>query len=199
MPARENAVKQLTELYVIVAGLAFANAIRSVVNVDAPDLPFRTDALWLFAAFIVTIIPFHHGAVRYLFSNYVENENHGAIALPIDFLLLFIQAIVLFGLSMLLSKSYFFAWGLLVLLVIDVIWAALALVTCESATAREGARSWLLVNLIAAPILLLLIFVRQTFDESQFIILIATFALLRTIADYGLSWGTYFPPPSKKA
>src|SRR5690242_13697766 len=96
MTPRENSVKQLSEFYNVVTGVALALAITKIIDTGAPGyLPVKLDRSFIFLSFVITIIPFHQGAVRHLFATYVEGGEKKRVirgALALDFLLLFSQA-----------------------------------------------------------------------------------------------------------
>src|SRR6266478_5281319 len=102
MSPRENSVKQLSELYNIVTGVALALAITKLIDPHAVSVPVKGDLIYAFVAFLITIIPFHQGAGRILYATYVENGGstqvkHGALAL--DFLILFVEACLFVALA----------------------------------------------------------------------------------------------------
>src|SRR5690349_850145 len=68
--ARKRSVDNLQRLYTFVVGLAVTEMLRRMLN------PLATDyAVWLmFTAFLFTVVPFYHGANRYLDATYVTGE-----------------------------------------------------------------------------------------------------------------------------
>src|SRR5688572_19974848 len=118
MTPHENSVKQLSELYNVVTGVALALAITKIVDPNASTFtPVKLDHGFTFLAFLVTILPFHQGAVRHLFASYVEEGEKQRIisgALALDFILLFSQACLFVALATLIEKPQFFATALIV-------------------------------------------------------------------------------------
>ena len=71
--ARENSVKQLSEMYNVVTGVALTLAIVNIVDSDAPLIPIKSGLAAInFLTFAAVIVPFHQGAVRHLYATYVE-------------------------------------------------------------------------------------------------------------------------------
>jgi hypothetical protein len=104
---RENSVKQLCELYNVVVGLALATAIYKVIDENAVYLPISRAHVWTFLVFIITVVPFYHGAVRHLYATYVEHGGSKRIkngALLIDYALLFAEGGVFVGLAYLIQS-----------------------------------------------------------------------------------------------
>src|SRR3981189_1167917 len=106
--ARENSVRQLSDIYNIVTGVALALAITKLVDPNASWFPIRNDFAINFLTFLAIMVPFHQGAVRHLFATYVENGGSSRIrrgALALDFFILFAEACLFVALAQLLEKS----------------------------------------------------------------------------------------------
>ena len=83
MTPRENSVKQLSELYNVVTGVALSLAITKVIDPSSTGIPIKLDLLFNFLSFLIIIIPFHQGAVRHLYATYVgwwQHSNQGGCA-----------------------------------------------------------------------------------------------------------------------
>lgn len=202
MTPQENSVKQLSELYNVVVGIALTLSITKIIDLGAPDIPINWSALLTFLSFLVTIIPFHHGTVRHLYATYVEAGGSTRIkrgALAIDFLLLFFQACLFIALSLLIQKPELFLNVLIGLLVVDCIWGVLAYLAFTGAQAQLAEKKWALINLAAGVLLFALAKLgppllggwADTMNQLVFVI-----CLVRTIADYITSWDFYYPPQS---
>jgi hypothetical protein len=196
---RENSVKQLSDFYNVVTGLALTIAITNLVDLAAPVLPVKQDLLINFATFLIMIIPFHQGAVRHLFSTYVENGGSSRIkrgALALDFLILFSEACIFVVLAAVISKTNLFTTTIIALLATDCIWGFLATLAFTGAQAQTAERKWALINLFTAVALVVL----QVFGppltggwNSEMKLVVFVVCFLRTILDYYLSWDFYYP------
>src|SRR5690349_19220544 len=92
---REKAVKSLVALYTVVMGVALSLAVRGLIDERGGLETVTLPDLLLFVAFVGTLFPFFHGALRHLDDAYVENKNANVRegALVVDFVLLFIHAL----------------------------------------------------------------------------------------------------------
>ena len=106
--ARERSVGHLQRVYGIVVSLAIATSLKALFgDMVGPQGEIQLTAhsahLFRFWSFIVTVVPFFHGANRYLDMTYVTQERKipkFRFALLVDFLALFIEAIFIFCLAM---------------------------------------------------------------------------------------------------
>ena len=100
---RARSVDNLQRLYAFVMSLAFAESLRrSLLTRDNNvDLSIANWDRWLMClALIVTVIPFYHGANRYLDATYVTGERTAKrFSLMVDFIFLFVQALLMFTLG----------------------------------------------------------------------------------------------------
>jgi hypothetical protein len=199
MTPQENSVKQLSELYNVVVGVALTLAITKAIDQNAPAIPIKWNVILNFMSFVVIIIPFHQGAVRHLYATYVEGGGSTRIrrgALAVDFLLLFFQACLFVAMSILIENTQVFLNVLISLLIVDCVWGLLAILAFTGAQAQQAEKRWALINLFSVVIL----YVLSKFgppllngwgdDIKQLIFLVC---IIRTIADYMSSWDFYFP------
>ena len=92
LEARSNSVKQLCDLYRVVIAIAAGLAFHSIIDANARPLPIKFQEILTFFAFVITVIPFFHGAVRHLFATYVEDGGSSRVkywAILVDYYLLF--------------------------------------------------------------------------------------------------------------
>lgn len=196
-----NSVRNLENLYSIVVALAITLAIYNMIDTTRETVPFKPELLPFFFAFLVTLIPFYHGALRHLDITYVEQGGKQVRkgALLIDFLALFIESCILLALAVLLPKPPFFAWGLVTLLTFDTIWAFIAHLGFSQDVKPKVELRWALINLITAIILSIYLvicnFVSSATDtiDLRLSVGILGFSFLRTIIDYAWCWNTYYP------
>jgi hypothetical protein len=197
--ARENSVKQLSELYNVVSGVALALAITQLVDATAPAIPVQTDRILPFLTFIVIIIPFHQGAVRHLFATYVEDGGSSRVkqgALALDFVILFAEACLFVALALVMGKENLFTITLITLLLIDCVWGFMATLAFTGAQAQSTERKWSIINVVAVAVLILLyIFGPRLLGGWNYEMEIAVLVVcaLRTVVDYYTCWDFYYP------
>src|SRR5262249_24705809 len=196
---RENSVKQLCELYNVVVGLALATAILKVINESADYLPISRAHVWTFLVFIITVVPFYHGAVRHLYATYVEHGRSKRIkngGLLIDYALLFAEGGVFVGLAYLIQSPGAFLGLFLLLMFLDSVWGVLAYTTLVGSQAQNAEKTWAFINVIFFVVLLVGYFSFNVPAEGfiwqprMSYMLLGT-AFLRTVLDYWFSWKFY--------
>ncbi len=196
----ENSVKNLITVYTVVIGVALTLAIVELVNPDEGLNSVTLSAIFLFIAFIITMIPFYHGALRHLDDVYIENDNPHLKkeVLLFDFAFLFLHGIAFVILSLLLSRPGQFAWILIILLVIDIAWGLFVhyVSSLQGPYSAEG--RWALINsifVIAGAFLLIInnIYLEDIPISTSASAIIMILCVSRTIADYYFCGSFYFP------
>lgn len=82
------------------------------------------------------------------------------------------------------TRNNQFAWCLIILLGLDVVWSA--------THAEKHTKTWAMINIPAAA--LLFVVLRYTpFQSRIYLLAISVIAVLRTVLDYGLGRGDYLP------
>lgn len=196
----ENSIRSLVNLYTVVIGAALSVAVTGVIDTTKGLEAATSTSVCLFVAFLATLFPFVHGAVRHLDDAYLENPN-GHIkdgALVIDFVLLFFHALAFLVLSLLLKKPNHFAWGLMVVLSIDVIWGAFTHFAASSRQAGGAEGKWTVINLIvvafgASYLIWNDIYLGEIAQPVKLAVPITFVAILRSVADYAWCRSFYFP------
>lgn len=199
--AQTNSVRNLEHLYTTVVALALSLAIYNIIDVTREGVPFKLELVPIFFAFLVTLIPFYHGALRHLDITYVEEGGRHVkkYALLIDFSALFIEGCLFVILSALLSRPLFFVWGLVTLLAFDTIWGVVAYLGFSRMGKSKPELTWALINLVSTIVmsvyLVVLGFVpsAENANDLKLTVGILAFSLLRTVVDYVLCWNTYYP------
>ena len=90
--ARKRSVDNLQRLYTVVVSLAVAEGLKHLL-IPKTGVPITSTDWLLFSSLLATVVPFYHGANRYLDATYVTNERkakHNVLIL--DFLVLFVEA-----------------------------------------------------------------------------------------------------------
>ncbi len=214
---QESSVRHLQLLYTIVAGLALSDAIGALFGEQAADDASAWQLLPLLIAFVVTLIPFFHAALRHLDDAYLIDPTAHQVkrgALAADFLFLFFEGCLLFALAHRLEAERVFLGLFSVLLVVDIVWA-ITFHLASPSSRRKAAELQLLFlsrkqNLVfqlkwaANNLVFLLIVGLFVLVDHQFLhlgpagtrIVIMLVAIARAASDYAVSWPFYFPPPS---
>ena len=199
--SRERIVGSLQELYTVVVGLALVTGLTSLIDTES-DVPIHFGGLPFFVAFLFTLVPFYHGALRHLDDRYISDPSPApARALMADWALLFIEGCVLLALAVLVNKPVAFTLTFMVLLALDAIWGILAHYAFPMNRPSTGAElNWAILNLIAAGLLLIVLV--GTWLPTDAIrpvgvwvwLPVCAIGVLRTIVDYKISWTFYYPP-----
>lgn len=196
----ENSVKNLVNLYTVVIGVALSAAVVGVVDLDAGLKSATLVSTSLFIAFVVTLFPFFHGALRHLDDAYIENENDHikAGALVIDFILLFLHALAFVVLSLLIVKPAHFAWVLVVLIAIDVVWGVFAHFASSSKGSLTAESKWTIINfvfvgLVVSYLVIQDITLNELAEPIKLAIPVAFVCTIRTLVDYVWCRDFYFP------
>jgi hypothetical protein len=197
--ARARSVDNLQRLYTFVISLAFAESLRrSLLTNDNVDLSLSNSNKWIMClALIITVIPFYHGANRYLDATYVTRERTAKrYSLMVDFLFLFVQALLMFTLALLITNDpsltatndkYFF-WGIALLLSIDVLWVTVTRAVTEDAPGKKlNYWLWAPINVFAVIIILILV------GLGHWNWLLVTL-IVRSALDYLIGHDFYYPP-----
>lgn len=199
---RTRSVDNLQRLYTVVISLALTEYLRRLLSQSAEANEATGYNGWLmFVSLIFTVVPFYHGANRYLDATYVTGERAAKPGtLMVDFLILFAEGLGIFAIAMLATEgpAYFYT-GLAMLFVLDAVWVGFTNLTAVSAEDKfPGYGAWATVNYLAA--LALLVFVWSNAldwsiwkgDVARNIALMGV-AIVRTIYDYHKVWDFYYP------
>jgi hypothetical protein len=196
---RAKSVRSLTTLYTVVIGVALTMAIGAAVNPDAGLSDINMSSIFLFVAFIATLVPFYHGALRHLDEAYIEKSAHfnkdGLLLIDISLLLL--HALVLVLLAQLIMNPGHFAWTLVALLSVDVVWGVFVHFATQAKSAKIYGR-WSLINFVfviitAAFLAMNEIFLGPASRPVQLSIFLAAGCTLRSVVDYVWCRRFYFP------
>jgi hypothetical protein len=202
---RTRSVDNLQRLYTVVISLALTEYLRRLLTdvVTGPSLPGYNRWL-MFVSLVFTVVPFYHGANRYLDATYVTGERSAHRgALMIDFLVLFVEGLGFFAVAMLAFKGreYFYT-GLAALFVLDAGWVWLTNLMASSPEHRmAGFTPWAMVNVVAAALLCIFVWSAvlghsfwNTAIATNIALMIVTIS--RTIYDYHAVWNFYYPKDS---
>jgi len=189
-----RSVDNLQTLYTVVVALALAQAIKSLLNVAGEEgrLTINVEQIPTFAALLFTLIPFHHGASRYLDEAYIPTRPQGRpLTGLVHFFLFFIEALALYVMALLTPRPKLFFFALAGLLGIDLVW--LVFVYFSARPSFQKVRCWFWLNLPTVIIVLILNAGRFMADGACKWLVLAALVLVRTGLDYELGRRFYWP------
>lgn len=197
---RQHSGKSLVNLYTVIIGVSLTYGIAGLIDPAKGLASMTTSSVLLFLAYLATLFPFYHGALRHLDDAYFENseavDKRGVLV--VDFCLLFLHALGFVILSVLLKRSIDFAHVLLVVLSIDVVWGLFTYFGAAGKKSFNATLKWALLNFFAVGIgcgylAMNGLLDRQAKDSMGLDVLILVFALFRTAVDYLVCGPFYFP------
>jgi len=190
--------KILTYLYSLIIAFSLTTIITVLLTdglytIRSPlEIPIYM--LLIFFSFLVTLIPFYHGAVIFLVKSYdSEQKNLKKGEFLFDFCILLIQSLVFFAMA--LSSSYvigFIQW-LIILLGIDIIWSFICYIKASDKK-HAPPKYWGILNFITFIILILylLFSVYEILGRTNSLVLLFIILSVRSITDYYFSYDYYF-------
>lgn len=196
----ENSVRSLANLYTVIIGVALSLAVVKLVDGGAGLKTATIPSVLLFAAFVATLLPFYHGALRHIDDAYIESEgaNIKDGALVVDLILLFIHGIVFVVLALLIGHPDEFAWVLVALLFVDVLWGVFAHFAVSTSSGLSAELKWLVINVIAVFLLALYLVTHNvhfvdTAGTMPLVVVIVSVCVVRSTIDYLWCAKFYFP------
>jgi len=196
----ENSVRALGNLYTVVIAAALTAAVVVALDVNQGLQSLQLHTSFLFVAYVATLLPFFHGALRHLDDVYIENDNPQIKtgAFIIDFTLLFLHALAFLILSQLLKKPADFAWTLLLLLAVDVVWGIFTYFGSSSPGSLSAESRWTIINFIFIAVIGLGLYENDVWIgwqgvQGKLAAIVMVACLLRSLADYFWCREVYFP------
>lgn len=192
--AREMSVHHLQELYAVVVAVGLGLAIERFIDGTSDKVTLHWSSAPVLLSYVVTLVPFYHGAQRHLDESYILNPKKTHLIrqlLMADFSVLFIQGGLLFCLAALLRKPGGFGWTFVTLLLFDAAW----IWVFSRISGAEYQIMWAIINVTAAVaaggLLAFDANAARSPDVLEFGLLVV--AAGRTVADYWSNWDFYFP------
>lgn len=181
-PSAQQAVKILSSLYAVIAGLSLTTAIGEISSLEDTFLGLGNAIV-----FFVTALPFYNGATMFLVINYYLRGFEGKRTEPlIDFFMLFSEAIALYSMAKNVTNLPGFIVSLFFLLLANAVWVLYIL---ARKWRREVPREWLWLDLYMFSFLAL--FWLSSKSSASMLAIVAT---SRTLTDYYVAGKYYFPP-----
>lgn len=179
--AARQAVKVLSSLYAVIAGLSLTTAIREISRLDNALLGIESTLV-----FFSTAVPFYVGATMFLVRNYYVKGFEGKTREPlIDFFMLFFEAIALYGMAVNVANLLGFIVFFFILLITDALWVLYLLVRKWR---QEVPPEWLWLDFYMLAFLWTFWFFAK---PSPAILAIASIS--RTVTDYVIAARYYLP------
>ncbi|MEP6880096.1 MAG: hypothetical protein ABI865_14755 [Nitrosospira sp.] len=197
---KQNSVKSLINLYTVVMGVALSLSITKLIDTQTGFHAVTASSSLLFISFIATFFCFYHGALRHIYDAHIENDNphikNGALI--IDFLLLLLHGVGFVILSLLIQVPNHFAWALVTLLIVDVVWGLFAHFGSSSQEGQGAEWKWTIINLIFVLLAIWYLVANSIYfaimqDPLSLSIPITIACVFRTLFDYMLCKDFYFP------
>jgi len=207
--AEDSSLKHLQELYTVTVGLSLTIGVERLFPGELHGT-LEAGAVATFIAFLATLLPFYHGALRHLDQKYIYLVN-GRKPSPrwllfVDFLTLFLEACLLISMGATVEQPHTFLVLLLLLLLLDIIWSQIPRFAGSEGdkpeSGSEGDKDewgWIVVNVPALAVGVLLFFVAERsrlVSPDVLPFLVGLFAMIRTFYDYFWNWKKYFPEPA---
>jgi len=200
-PAVQSTIDGLKALYTIILALAIGEAFKQFV-VDRGQKPEERHVQWdrlpALLSFLLLVVPFYHGILRYFFDAYGQPPLPTPywVWLSLDCFAFAVEAILFFVLSRSLS---FLQWRtfygtVIILLAFDFLWVLVVWVAHPPTIV-----SWLYLDIVAllGISIVFLVFRGRSLDttgwRSKQAILPVVLLLLRTGMDYRWNHSFYFP------
>lgn len=193
----ERSIDTLQRVYAVIVALAINEAIkRTFLKNGSAEVEIHYDHLPQFIALIATAVPFLHGMNRHLDETLAVIRKRSRrslfVFLIVDFVVFLAEGCILFLLAASVSADLIFFQPLIVLLIVDVLWAFLALF--NAMITPSVAFRWIGINGLMIIVAFLIIYVSGPECIQFKIYVLAVCAVIRTILDYLLVWDFYFPP-----
>jgi hypothetical protein len=196
---QKRSVDNLQRLYTVVVSLAVTESLKRIfapteTGVTIPSAPEGM----MVTSLIATLIPFYHGANRYLDATYITGERAAKhYALMLDFFALFVEGLLFFVLAMLIRNERNFYIVLSILLIFDSLWVVSTLFSKEKiqgeAVSDPKIIAWALLNIVSVLVILFFLFSNIWPTEDRRRISALVVVILRTVIDYILLWSFYYP------
>jgi len=178
--------------------LALAEAFKQFVT-DRPtatDPVVRWEKLITLLSFLLLIVPFYQGTVRYFVFTYGDpaallRQPNYSLFIMFDCGAFLFEAALFFIMSRALAPAHWAAYYLavVVLLLVDTVWAFTAVAWLH----QTPIQPWMFLNLGFGIVVGAMLLWRAMFIPSAAVAIGFVAVLIRTLLDYYLTWDFYFP------
>ncbi len=212
-PDVASALTSAKSVFAIVNGLTLTNTLLVLITGGhysrvIPIGELSTESIIFAVVLVANIVRFYHGNIRHLDAAY-GNESIARAAsgrhveprggMGLDFFIIFTQSLLFSIASFYINSPSTYISLFIILLVFDVIWTVYSQQT-DGELAASPQRMWLLNNLGAAAILVILylgVYKAHT-DRAWALDTAVAVLAATTIIDFTLNWRFYFPSSTKK-
>jgi hypothetical protein len=144
-------------------------------------------------SFLLLIFPFYQGTIRYFvftYGNTTALSPNYSFQLMGDSVAFLIEAALFFVMSRALAPAHWVTYYgcVAVLLWVDSIWGLIAVKIHGSPI-----YDWIFLNMFFGLVVVVMLVRHKHLTDRQAIIIGLVAVFIRTVADYWLSWGFYFP------
>jgi len=196
---RKRSIKNLQQLYLVVAGLALTVCVQRVVAASESSstggfgISVSAEDVAALLVFVVTIVPFFQGANVYFELAYTiasPNASPPSWAGMIDFGFFFLEALQFYAMAEIVKYKLAFSVAYCGLLVLDILW--LLTLRLHSKHNFNVVRPWLVLNLIF--VILVAAIVGSIWLNQQQVCWggLTVLAVVRSVVDYWWSWPAYW-------
>lgn len=182
-----NSLSGLKTVYSVVIALSVTEAIKSIFDIKVYRITYgiNLELLPVFIIFIVTLIPFYQGAIKYL-SEIQKDKNHKAsFERLIDFVFFFLESLFFYWIALLINEKILFFKIMTFLFILDILWL-FSVFICNKDLFNK-IKCWFTLNTILV-ILLVILFYINFYDIGVLLLIF----IIRTFCDYFFTWKFYW-------
>lgn len=182
-----NSLSGLKTVYSVVIALSITEAIKSIFDIEVYKNTYGINLglLPTFSIFIITLIPFYQGALRYLSEIQKDKNYKTSLKRIIDFVFFFLESLLFYWIALLINEKILFFKIMTVLLISDILW--LITVLYYKKDLFNKIKWWCILNFILV-ILLLLLFYMNYYNINVLLLMF----IGRTSCDYCCTWKFYW-------
>ncbi len=193
--SNQFSITVFTGLYAVMGALAITKTVEftftKIISSLNPELVSQTllsqEIIWnaiqinysniiLTIIFLVTAIPFYHGAMSYLSNRLEQDKQKPSHETAFHFSVLFFQAIIFLGIAFSLESITFVVTLLIGLMILDSVWIIIG-----QKTMSKPKQGWLCLNLAFTSGLLLIL---HSNEFHMIISLLLVITIIRSVVDY---------------
>lgn len=185
-------------MYAVILGVALVLAVEQVIDIGAEGSPFCGRLFLPFFAFVSLAFSIYHWGVTYLDRRYADQAaaTRSRSSVFVDLLVGTSELLALIGLSIFISRPVTFAFGVVILLVFEVVAGLVLNAAGNYRQLGPFPRTYLGINLVTVALLgVALLSLEVTTEQvgdvpAGLVVFVASIA--RTAVFYGLGFGVLF-------
>ncbi len=182
-----DSLSGLKTVYSVVIALSVTEAIKSIFGIEAYKITYGINLVLLptFIIFIITLIPFYQGAIKYLNEIQKDKKRKANFERIFDFVFFFLESLLFYWMALSINEIKLFLIVMTILLILDVLW--LLSVLHYNKDLFNKIKWWCRLNFILVIVLFFLFYI----NFYNIVVLLLIFAV-RTICDYYYTWKFYW-------